>query len=563
MTQLKNVDCLAVTTDLWSDRKLNSYICLTGHFLNGDSKLISTVLSFTSFRERHTGEQIGYTIKKALKRLQVYEKTRTITCDGASNMRKSFDLLIPKRVQCLGHKLHLIVCNGLCLWVKDAQVAETPASDEEDGDGDENIDIVSSIINDSVESMSTNDIDDTSSDETSIDDSEDSSDDEDSDSDDDSTKISEVVIDNWEEGVVEDTSLITCLEQYTTNQAIEKCRGLVKTINKSSILSNFFDHQKIEPKLKNTLIIDCKSRWSSTHRLIQSILLHKSIINRLYAEKYDLHLSKKQQMKLLKFELNREEWIILESVEEVLNAFFEATKLISGKKYCTIGIAFFAVANLKEHLEERSSNSQVDNLKDLLLLQLKNYFDNDFDQYELLKQHAFYDPLGFGSMDRGDRTSIEREIKSLHKESITSSTNSYSLNTASTTTIEHQSKPNSIQRFLSSVGKRQTSIDKSNTVLSIANELALYRSLAMQEYINIVQHSKEHDPFGFWNIHGSQLKFLHSLARKHLIVPATSVPSESVFSTAAFLGRKERTRLSSQNLATLVFLKDKMNEEIV
>ncbi|CAF5152112.1 unnamed protein product, partial [Rotaria sp. Silwood1] len=80
-------------------------MCLTGHYINSDSKLNSKVLSFTIFPERHTSENISYTIKKQLKRLQVYEKTHAITCDGASNMRKSFNTLKPKRLQCLGHKL--------------------------------------------------------------------------------------------------------------------------------------------------------------------------------------------------------------------------------------------------------------------------------------------------------------------------------------------------------------------------------------------------------------------------------------------------------------------------
>jgi hypothetical protein len=80
--------------------------------------LHSNVLTFTVFEGQHTGERIGYRIEAELKRLQVYEKTTTITCDGASNMRKSFDWLNPKRLQCLAHKLHLLVCNALCLWVK-------------------------------------------------------------------------------------------------------------------------------------------------------------------------------------------------------------------------------------------------------------------------------------------------------------------------------------------------------------------------------------------------------------------------------------------------------------
>ena len=83
--------------------------------------------------------------------------------------------------------------------------------------------------------MSTNDIDEAVAVEASMDNSEDSSSDEGSDSNDDSIEMSGVVIDNWEEGVVENISSISCLEQYTTSQAFEKCRGLVKTINKSSI----------------------------------------------------------------------------------------------------------------------------------------------------------------------------------------------------------------------------------------------------------------------------------------------------------------------------------------
>jgi hypothetical protein len=144
LNELKNIDTLAVTTDLWSDKKLNSYMCLTGHFINTNSKLSSKVLSFTIFNERHTGEQISYTIKKELKRLQVYEKTCTITCDGASNIRKSFKTLNPKRIHCIGHKLHLTVCNALCLWVKEPQADESSTTGEA---GDESSDDVKAVAN--------------------------------------------------------------------------------------------------------------------------------------------------------------------------------------------------------------------------------------------------------------------------------------------------------------------------------------------------------------------------------------------------------------------------------
>jgi hypothetical protein len=45
------------------------------------------------------------------------------------------------------------------------------------------------------------------------------------------------------------------------------------------------------------------------------------------------------------------------------------------------------------------------------------------------------------------------------------------------------------------------------------------------------------------------------MAKQLVNTPATSVASESAFSTSAYVGRKERSRLSIENLASTVFLK--------
>ncbi|CAF3328630.1 unnamed protein product [Rotaria socialis] len=454
VAELKRIDTLAVTTDLWSDKKMNSYMCLTGHYINSDSKLQSKVLSFTAFPERHTGGQISYTIKKELKRLQVYDKTHTITCDGAANIKKSFESLKPKRVHCLGHKLHLIVCNALCLWVKKQQINETEDQgepmNESFEDGDSSI-ITTNNSNDFDDTHNT-DIDQTTWHESDMIDDDDLSSGEDDAMSDDSSDTSDVVNDNWKEGVLEDLTSITCIEQYTINQAIKKCRDFVKAVSKSSILSNFINKEKGKDKLSNSLMIDCKSRWSSTHRLVQSILFHKSIIGRLYAEKYELNLTRKQLIKLTGYELNRDEWIILDCVQEVLNSFFDATKLVSGKQYSTIGLGYFTVNNLKEYIEERDGNHEVDQLKRLLLRQLINYFDNDADQYDFLKRHAFFDPIGFGILDRADRTKFEREIRNLDKERIESVVDSDLSSRHLQATAKKASTSNLLNGFLSSVG---------------------------------------------------------------------------------------------------------------
>ena len=117
ISELQSVESIAATCDFWSDKKNKSYLCITGHYVVGNH-LKSTVLAFNVFDERHTGENIAETIEYELRRLKIYEKINTITCDGASNMKKALSKLKPRRIQCVAHKLHLAICNGLCLWAK-------------------------------------------------------------------------------------------------------------------------------------------------------------------------------------------------------------------------------------------------------------------------------------------------------------------------------------------------------------------------------------------------------------------------------------------------------------
>lgn len=145
---LKKVKSISVTTDLWSDKRLTSYLGLTGHYLDDNGQLTSTVLSFTVFRQRHSAEKIGKTIEKVLDQLQIREKINAVTCDGAANICKAVDQLAVERIHCLGHKLHLTVCNALCLWVKQEKNAELSKSLDDyefEDDFDESIPMNSGI----------------------------------------------------------------------------------------------------------------------------------------------------------------------------------------------------------------------------------------------------------------------------------------------------------------------------------------------------------------------------------------------------------------------------------
>ena len=65
-------------------------------------------------------------------------------------------------------------------------------------------------------------------------------------------------------------------------------------------------------------------------------------------------------------------------------------------------------------------------------------------------------------------------------------------------------------------------------------------------------------PTLWWKENCSRYKYLAQLARKYLCIPATSVPSERLFSTAGNIVSAKRSCLDADNVAMLCFLHDNL-----
>ena len=61
----------------------------------------------------------------------------------------------------------------------------------------------------------------------------------------------------------------------------------------------------------------------------------------------------------------------------------------------------------------------------------------------------------------------------------------------------------------------------------------------------------------FWRENEQKLPKLSSLVRKYCMIQASSVASESAFSIANYVKRKERSALSAENLRYSMFLREK------
>ena len=105
-----------------------------------------------------------------------------------------------------------------------------------------------------------------------------------------------------------------------------------------------------------------------------------------------------------------------------------------------------------------------------------------------------------------------------------------------------------LESFATDCNLLTENLNTDNKQISISDEILFYKSAV---------NSKKHKFNEFWLTHHAKLPQLSSLVKRINIIPASSVPSESKFSIAGYINRKERSSLSTSNLRYSMCLNDK------
>ncbi|CAF1458616.1 unnamed protein product [Adineta steineri] len=616
--ELKLIDYIGITLDSWSTRSGISYLCITGHWYDDKADFFSKIIHFAAFNERHTAVNIANCIKQILMELEIYNKVIRITCGGGENLIAACKKLDgpTKRIWCCAHRLHLVVINALGFWNKEKKVdhnqtvemsTETPPTTTNDAVSKQHGEMTHTNLSES-NTVSSNQIDDDAdlNDVIMINAYDEYQDIEDKDEpdqavDDNSgtkTQDLDLVYDNWSTTVDVDVPSINII-QLNMN-ILKKCRSIATLSKKSYIVSNVL-RASSSNKSKKVISNVCRSRWNSTFKLINSITENKSSIIKLFLEKRSLKLRKEQLDKLSDIELSNEDWDFLNSLERVLKPFACSTTMMSGKNYPTIGLAYHAIHKLKSFCEADGENEHIQELKQLLLAKINQYFYSDLEQFEHFKKHAFFDPSAHMSFNEAEKNQFEKYVRTLvlndlyprkqprfdqtqaassnaaapssaavvpSSAAISSSTAVVPALTTTSLPMQHStsqgasSKQSAYDEFLAACGEQdftqETTKEKSKRI-SLNDELKYFR-LAVQEF-NAKHRPSTSSILEFWKTHYIQFPLLWNLARVHLVACGTSVASESAFSCSAYVARKERSRLTADNLAFSVFLKDKLDKK--
>ncbi|CAF3250677.1 unnamed protein product [Rotaria sp. Silwood2] len=594
VNSLSKLLCISVSTDFWSDNKGISFLVLTGHYVTNDFVSKSTILRFCSFEKRHFSHLIGSEIEKLLIELQVFDKVTSITCDSAPNMIKMFDYfsrLDITRIRCHAHLLHLIVCNGLGLWIDNKEKIKATTNDTNLHDSEIRLSDSLQKINIIDDEQLINEVHVVQSDgeHPDTDDEREDSDEEDNNNinqDDDGGNFSDegdsISINsesdiegsddsyqnNFEVGIdvhpSETSDLLSPEPDPRICLVVEKSRQLIDIIKDSSILSSFIKKKKQEynqyndSKVKCSLFLDVRTRWNSTYKMLHTLNIYRPIIIELFQNKTNLDITKKQQQRLNALELRSDCWYVIELLIKILKPFYRATKAISGSDYPTIGITLFIFRRLEKDLLSNISPTDdplFNNMKECLLSKMI--------YYNML--YGYFDPYGISVMTNNEINKIENEIKYIIRQqtsnSSTQASSTTSSNTNGSSATENEKKKSLLNYFLDSLADEDTQHVKkqSSTLNKILNdEFKTYKKLAG----HFVSTSTDlHHSLQFWKTNKSLLPNLAPLAQKYLASPSTSTKSESAFSMSAYYGRKQRARLSSENLGFSVFLKDKLSNE--
>ena len=277
------------------------------------------------------------------------------------------------------------------------------------------------------------------------------------------------------------------------------------------------------------------------------------------------------------------EWSMLEDIEELLEPFMLIQQFLEGQKYVTLPFAPYLITVVRQKLEDKCENARSDVVRTLANEMLNHkikglntywgkgevntlYDENEvpgrsnrqkgFPRTSLLA--AALDPRSKSLKYIGvlDRIKIWDQIKSLMRK-IMDEIRTRKAQLANLDAVVAPSKDvaRPLTALFEGIGDDDESAVADDEIdITVSLELDCYKAmkgLPIMHTGDIVA-----NPLAWWQMHEKKFPALSILARRTLCIPATSAPSERVFSVAGLTISKCRTSIQPQHASDLIFLHD-------
>ncbi|XP_071051249.1 E3 SUMO-protein ligase ZBED1-like [Onthophagus taurus] len=335
------------------------------------------------------------------------------------------------------------------------------------------------------------------------------------------------------------------LKHADLQQLLEKCKNIVGHFKRSTVASG--ELAKMQDQMKLPLLKvkqDVSTRWNSCLTMMQRL---EELKVPLSAAMSNLPGSPSL--------LSSEDWALIKDCICILKPIEAMTSELSGEKYITLSIIIPLIRGVQHAVENAqpiTSTGKVlqTNFHDILLRRL-GYVESS----KICAKATLLDPrlkiLAFDKVINGNQALkwITQEVEDLI-----------------VTITQHLETPNS--EIPCTQGRADSSENQASLLWEHFDIKAKQEFSAstpthsaeaqIKQYLDLPLVDRKLNPLDFWESKKEMFPQLYKLANKYLCVPATSVPSERVFSKADELTKDRRSRLSSNMINEIMFLNSNM-----
>ncbi|CAI5661729.1 unnamed protein product [Oreochromis niloticus] len=346
------------------------------------------------------------------------------------------------------------------------------------------------------------------------------------------------------------------LKDPKIDKALSAARGLVKHIRKSEPASTKLKQkQKQMGTAEHKLIQDVAVRWNSSYYMIERLLEQRWPV---VATLSDPKVTQRGKQYL---DLKSDQWILLDELKEVLKPYEQATIVLSGQSYVTVSVLPPLLKGLLKSTQNKSFDSAAVNsfqncAEEEILYRWQpevSAFQADGKNVSLIA--AALDPcfrkLKFLSPEDALKlqVTVQREALDLKREQRSQLQQE---DVGQEASASPPTKKRSVLDTLLGTDSEEEDCNE-NTDQGGDGENEAVRKEALL-YFGEAPIPRDNDPLTWWKNNAARFPTLATLAKSYLAVPATSTPSERLFSVAGNIVTRKRASLTAEHVEMLTFL---------
>jgi len=343
--------------------------------------------------------------------------------------------------------------------------------------------------------------------------------------------------------------------QLAVNAGLESQRALEDAVAICRKIATHFRHSTLaKERLRDIqqatsdanchqIVQDVQTRWNSTFYMVQRLLEQKkAVIN--YATDYDLPAVP-----------TKHQWSLLEKLVDLLEPFEELTRQLSSDD-ATLADVIPVVTALQLTLERHENDTGVQTMKGVLLDELKTRFASMHKQ-SLLVVATVVDPrykTKFFTDERLDdaRKMVVTAVRSSQSPAAEEDANPPATKRPRT---EATTKLSNIMDDILERGVRPASEVEQQRVVEAAVPGTDSAEEQVRLYLAQPNIPRSESPTAWWQANAGLFPQVAEVARRYLSAPATSVPSERLFSAAGLIYTDRRNRLLPERAEMLLFIR--------